>query len=329
MKRLLIIGNGFDLYHQLRTKYKDFLQYIVDKYALEEDMIQYYVEEEMSFDGFGIDIFPSFDADYSSEMAYYMVSRLLIVEKNKYESDTGLKYKFSLNNNRNWCFIEDYFSEIELWDAIEGIKGHLQPDEDNPLHDFYNHEDQNEVLFFVCNFIYHELENWVYYVEQDIKGKQAIDVVSDFLADFDLILNFNYTSTLKSLYGVQNDFKIHVSQLGLVFGHFDRIRTEENIPQLYDEIEFLNKYRKDTETWVSVKLTPYMDSFMSIDEIYIFGHSVNGFDIKYYEFIFSLNISHIVKVYLNGYNIDEANEIKSRLEHYQKWNEIDFDIYNI
>lgn len=177
MNNLLIIGNGFDLAHNMKTSYNHFLQYLVNEHVTANKFKDLFnlkgkITDINDFKDENIDQF-LFDEDFKNDFIKYMLTRNI--------------------QTNNWCDIEYiYFSYL---------------DPTNKISPYIN---SPKYLNYEFEIIKNHLAS---YLKAEEKKGTVIGIYKDFFNLIDsketLILNFNYTDTLKRLYSNEiNESKI-------------------------------------------------------------------------------------------------------------------------
>ncbi len=172
MNNIIILGNGFDLAHNLQTSYSHFIKYLFDKQGADrtacKDLFQF--------------VYPTIKG-YESFHSLLESPRINIDSLMKFSNDfiRGLIYDVALED---WCDIEaKYYKELKTLDNSPYYK-----EDPKKLND----------QFYVIKK----------YLEQYLttqKTDQSHESYRRFFELLDssntLIINFNYTDTLRSLYG--------------------------------------------------------------------------------------------------------------------------------
>ncbi|WP_438403069.1 bacteriophage abortive infection AbiH family protein [Aeromonas veronii] len=241
MKTLYIIGNGFDLWHDLPTGYNDFYDFA--KGFLDE------IEEYYSFD---------------------------------------LRY------HQPW---HDFENALGNFDAENFLSIHNEVDvnsEDFRPRDIYGLEDEltEQTKIHVSN-IEEAFTDWVNSIDvTDTEQKIIFNTNSTFI-------NFNYTSTLQSVYNIEDDHVLHIHgsaarHNALIFGHGENItepsefdKDGEYTGHMFSEAESIARYplyalRKPVEA-VLEKNEEYFYNLNNINDVVIIGHSLNNIDLPYFQ----------------------------------------------
>jgi hypothetical protein len=250
MNNLLIIGNGFDLAHDLKTSYNHFIEYLV------EEQFKSNKFEEMFTLGACISNLNELKAAIKED------SGLIVHGNFKNEFLYLLISELSTNN---WCDIEtEYFKQLKS--KNEGSFYYNNPKKLN--------EDFNQIKECLAEYL----------KEEEIKtiSIESYRDMFHLLDDFQTtILNFNYTNTLKYLYSneIQSSKIIHIhGELSnpkdnpIIFGHsVDEIQLKTLIDKGNEYMEnikdSLYNYNDNKQS-----LIERLDNLESIN-ILLLGHS--------------------------------------------------------
>ncbi|MCS5489302.1 bacteriophage abortive infection AbiH family protein [Algoriphagus limi] len=286
VNRLIIIGNGFDLAHGLKTSFKDF----IEDYCLQ---ILNGIREEGSFEDKLISVtngarfhhhFPDFDS-YSPNMAYKKLRAAM--------NGKGLESKIKSE------LLKNIFSEIEAktWADIELIffkmlKGAAQ----NPKAVTKLNMEMDFLKSLLKNYLLKEVEKNkpkpISKIHQQFKEKikknhsQPFTVQKDKNVKSTCVLNFNYTNTPELYFGefleeTYQHIKIHggldgndISSQGPVFGFGDELDEEylkfENMEN--DELFKHIKSFKYLQFQSYRSLLEFIES--SPFQVQVYGHSL-------------------------------------------------------
>ena len=240
-KKLYIIGNGFDLYHQIKSRYWDFREYVRKTNEKLFESVEKYFNPEALW------------SDFEQTLAYLDTDRII---------DEASNYLMSYSDD-NW--------------------------RDSGHHD-YQYEVQKRI-----DLITEELRKkfceWI--------GGLQISTPQNLLSlnRKAAFLNFNYTSTLESIYKVSEHyiFYIHNKYIdptsNLILGHGKRIEPNENIdhdadPRIIEGNKILDQYFMDTYKSTDKIIEGAKGFFEKLNEtkdIYVLGHSLSDVDFPYFE----------------------------------------------
>ncbi|NTW72695.1 MAG: hypothetical protein HGA49_10720 [Eubacteriaceae bacterium] len=206
MANLFIIGNGFDIAHNLKTSYNDFYNYLKKKFPDADENRIILPTGNMMPDG-GIEY---------NEVETVSLLLFLISDAENW-GDKWSDVENSLGNfNFSYCFddLPEFFDK-------EGDRDYQ--------YEYYNNEDRSSHLVTPILEITDHFSDWISliytYPKQDFK--KLIDNKND------LFLTFNYTLTLENLYDAKNVCHIHGRQCEkILFGHgnYKDFHSQDSIP---------------------------------------------------------------------------------------------------
>ena len=307
IKKLFIIGNGFDCYgHGLPTKYSDFRKYLINEYP----------NYNYDFDGILEPVFmPDGDEQYDNDEIVGSIISLMDncvgEEWNDLESSSGTVYVNSILEKN-----EGYINEVD-WD-----------DEDNDIrHTVYSNEDVSNSISGGFIQLKKYFEDWAFdeLTNLDFSNVKKLKKPS-FKNSF--FLNFNYTNTLEELYHVPEQNVCHIhgyvnnKDSDILFGHGEDENVEDFGNYLGVEDAFnslLQGLRKDTNAAIKrnalfwkklkgvTKIYSYGFSFSNVDMCYIdeISKQVNPNKVRWYfnSFDWKNNKANIEKIRSRGYKI--------------------------
>lgn len=326
-KRLFLIGNGFDIAHNLHTSYLDLLEWLEKKdskflYKLNDLLLRNFFQENGDFD--------ELEGEYkitNNEIAERV--KKLDIEKVKKSNAYRILSKYSyicydeiLVAYAVWESLEEYlycvFLDKEINDAImerESLVQTLIDEEIGPITNqdieyfdrpLQNHLNNMKELAddLTCNLL-----GWVYEVNEDISNlKFDIDngnfydseipklLPDNFFKDEDYIINFNYSDTIEKIYS-KNVFHIHGcddNNNPPIMGHTKNI-LEMNV---YDEksLDLVKKLYKNFDSILESN-DIYFKQINNVDEIVVLGLGYTKTDEPYFRKINTLLPSAKWKLY--------------------------------
>lgn len=284
-KTLYIIGNGFDLAHKIKSSYADYKSFYSDKENCENGGTESYI------------IRPK--------------ERECVVEK-------GLKPEtFFRELSGDWANIEKAIGKYE----VEEICDIVELDDDDGAEDFPEKDNRksSRLKYFFANTINALrtlFKKWVDKIDINVKpnNKQYL-----FKKD-SILLTFNYTETLESLYGIER-FRIcyihgkRKRDEQYVFGHNRHeipIKIQKhldyigNIDIKKEVIDIMNDFVKPYDRCLN-----WLNHFLEnekINEVVVYGHSLGGVDFEYFKMIVN-KIGNIVPWTVDYYYEDEIDRI--------------------
>lgn len=299
MKRLFIIGNGFDIAHGLPTRYVDFRKFL-----------------EKSDFSFFERIFEIYRYSFKRKI-HPVTHEVLNLNGNKDEYDLLWKdFEFNMREVNEDLIFDEYEFELEYETEYDDqIKENIERDILETFYEIYEH-------------LQSKLDEWISSIDITNLTKKSSLINNE---NYDLYLNFNYTRVLEEVYGIEEEIcHIHgeVGKTPLIMGHnnkdkinglkreLDYYRTrniivsnenelEEGMDEYeeYEELEETNnefterikceellKYYQETYKAPSYYIEEnysFFESISDVEEILIVGHSLNEIDMPYFEYIFS------------------------------------------
>lgn len=301
MNRLILIGNGFDLAHNMKTSYKDFiLDYLSSSFEKANRMGQYkddlmLVTKNSYFRNHLTNLKNSFNEWDIKEFSRYIEGdfSMSISAGNSVYRDKKPEYEYSVlcysnflqklikqYKEYNWVDVENEYYQLlcDLSTKKDGLKEIEQLNKEfqnirDLLHNYLDKVEQDYVN-----------ENSLYF-RKDILTKQLTDNLynDNSKPENILFLNFNYTITIKyyfteiqkiipnsSIINIHGELKNKDNPI--IFGYGDEDdETNFNLIEKYDEC------LKYVKTYWYLRTNNYqklMDFVSSNDyEVYIMGHS--------------------------------------------------------
>lgn len=245
MNNLIIIGNGFDLAHEMKTSYTDFLNHIIDSHLSDRNKFNDLIDIDKS-----IKNRTQLD-DHISDP--YDLSSSLVKFKNEFFNILFIQH--TLNN---WCDIEkQYFNHL-----------HDIPQSASHIKKF--HKDFEAIRQHLSNYLKQTTNQYF---------SNSYKYFFEKLVNYDsLILNFNYTNTLNKYNApIRNLVNIH-GELDnddnpIIFGY--AANDEESRDLIgFDDNEYMRNIKKHCykRTNNENRLREYLDKFENIN-VFILGHS--------------------------------------------------------
>ena len=266
MSSLFIIGNGFDLSHDMKTKYKHFHCYLKTKYP---------------------NAMPNlYNPKLAEELGGGVITKLA-------DEDIGFIMKVICDiEGCEWHSLEESLGKIELANYISSYdNAYDKTSDDEHWRKAYFNRSISRLIMEILFHIPILFSEWVSTIELSHVSPKA-DFVKLLNKDNDLFLSFNYTKTLEAIYGIKNVCHIHGVQgevKSILFGHgneIDFFDNQKSTTPLGAENNFQgihNWLRKNTqkalrnnksffdnlETLNINKIYSYGFSFSQVDEVYI------------------------------------------------------------
>lgn len=194
MNNLLIIGNGFDLFHNLETKYSHFYRYLCDEYNINVDEIpdEFIIRRELTHSG---------NYEFAKKDLAELMIRTII--------------NSSPNNDTNaiWSNLEEAIGELEYFDYLSQLIEFTPNDEYGELNRYnlatymqqYS-EDLKDAFSIAIKTLF---SDWVYSI--NVTNCQICPTIQTLINNCQHILSFNYTKTVEEKYNRENIIHIHGS----------------------------------------------------------------------------------------------------------------------
>lgn len=296
---LLIIGNGFDLEHDLKTHYTDFFDTINNnvsskneiilnnnKYLIKDNnlllyLIKEYKQNKLQGNNW-IDIETEFKKiislieeininNFIDNMSYYSGDEYTTIKKIQSKSSYYFKnclFPFIIGNNYYKYINEHYNISIKILE-----------------------KDLNELTNMLRDYL----------LEQDISNLTKTKDISDIDYKITHVLSFNYTDTFRKIYSDIDDDKIDfihgsLNKNNLVLG-INETLTEDTANKIVDTVYF-KKYFQRIYKKTDYKYVSWLDptdykNYADFDTVYIHGHSLDESDKEILEKI----INSVLKKY--------------------------------
>lgn len=189
MNNLLIIGNGFDLAHNLKTQYTDFINHILNSHLADREKFNSIINLNANIT----------TTEQIKEYAYNTPVKRMHQFPNKFFGILLSNY-----NTNNWCEIEKiYYSVLNL---------------DNNRYNNVNefHKDFEEIKNYLSEYL-----NSLKFSSLEKDGYKYL--FDNLIIGNSLLLNFNYTNTLEN-YSTKN----HVLSSKNIINIHGELNSEEN-----------------------------------------------------------------------------------------------------
>ena len=307
MSKLFVIGNGFDLAHELRTSYEDFKEYIVDEYL---------------------------DGKYKVE-----VPDIISLEKISDEEEVldEIKEKFILD------IISMAEYEGKKWRNVESSLGKLNYEYVlDPLYETFEDGDEAnefleaEAIEYYASKISDALspvkalfKEWIEGIE--ITNAEVKPKYYNLIGKNDIFLTFNYTETLEEIYGISKDRVCHIHGVigpenedeEIFFGHGNNDVKDDKYFEKY-QVEYtgseviLTSLFKSLKKKTSKALENHRAFFDEIDEeiteVYTVGFSFSEVDLIYIREVCKKLSDNVVWYFDDFYKPEEVESFKEKLK---------------
>ncbi|MCQ2739266.1 MAG: bacteriophage abortive infection AbiH family protein [bacterium] len=327
---ILILGNGFDLAHGLKTKYSDFLNYCcnqfhkfptykpTDKYY-NNLWIRHFINVQQKMGDTWIDL------EKEIFKVIQHISQLPIINSSNYQRIFNMNYDDGIFNFYNFT---KYL--IEPMGSTSAEKGYLKCDPYNEI--------QLKLYFKtprgVVNFLYDQLreftklfENYLInevlnHIESESKYKLSLKSIGVTEGSKDVhILNFNYTDTCERFYKAKFSGYCDINIKPVyVHGKVENNNNECNLilgTQSFDKLPpytmpmDFNVFKKHNQRHKYGTIEPYQDLLRRIKKsksmpvFHVIGHSLDNTDENILKHILLINSNSKINIY---YHNEETQE---------------------
>ncbi len=308
MNKLVIIGNGFDLAHGLKTKYSDFVLWYLNKRFEEQNTPK---KNDL------VDI-----SDNYQYVEFKSISEFIEKTKSTYFT---VEYNFDffrqiiLSTQLNWVDIElEYYKQIKI------ISGKVEENSSGQLNG--SQKSKLEKLNKCFDLIKFELEEylstisvekWDIDLPPEIKGIFENCLIKDHMKNDGeniYFLNFNYTNTIVNYIDI---FKLRKSEVNYIHGKLNKKNNPiifgygDETDKNYEKIEDLNEneFTRYFKSFSYLTTSNYQDLFEYLGkeefEVHIMGHSCGLSDRVLFNHIFEHD--NFKKVQLYYYQFGEKD----------------------
>ena len=268
--RLIVVGNGFDLHHRLKTSYRDYCVFL----------------KENNLDGVLSDI--------TNSRFFIGNADNLQNENDVFWTDVEMNLRFDYNAMMDECKTD--YHPYPLLES-ENFPDAYQPTSMKEAANAVEKDFEN-IYKFTTSYLF----QWIKSV--DIENTDISNYCC-FRQD-DVFVSFNYTLTLETIYGINPKHVNHIhgcinNELSLQFGNTDNDPIEveiEHKKNYGDDVLFESAILPASEIFESIAehlLKDLTDNILKLknkmqydnfDEVVIMGHSYSGSDLRYYEEFF-------------------------------------------
>ncbi len=305
-KTLFIIGNGFDIHHELNTEYYHFREYIKK------------------------------NIENSNEMRKSEALKILLKIIDKYDAT-------STNETEKWSKLEEYCSKISTNDLAEEINISQQErynEDGDYIEDQWIKENGDRVtapfLEEKINDVIGEIQlqfvEWVNQIKIDCKSDKYF--LSLFNDSDNFFLSFNYTDTLEKIYDILPDCICHIhgqssrNSKKIYFG--GNIQKEKSLKKVnclsqalpymgaigdedsifFPQVIINSILRKDVEKIIKDNKDK-LNRFQDMEAVYTYGFSYGRVDKPYLEEIYRLSPKAVW--YINAYHQEDYVDYQNML----------------
>lgn len=304
---LLIVGNGFDLEHGLKTHYTDFFNTINNnvssqneitlnnhKYLIKDNNLLLYLLEEYKQNKLQGNNWIDIETKLKNIITFIEEININhFVTRNYFSTD-----------NKFYKIVELYNLSHTLFFYTDFIKNFSPIIKNNYNNESYNYNEKKyiDIINRMENDLY-ILTNMLkdYLLEQDISDIKKTKDISNIDYKITHVLSFNYTDTFRKTYYALPDNKIDfihgsLNKNNLVLG-INETLTEDTENKIIDTVYF-KKYFQRIYKKTDYKYVSWLDptdsqNYADFDTVYIHGHSLDESDKEILEKI----INSVLKKY--------------------------------
>ena len=313
MKNILVIGNGFDLAHGLKTSYKDFIDFceviksIKIKYEFSniKEAKQYINDIRDEFFDSHKSVVDFFIVDYIDEevkdnILNFCMDNFWIdyIHDHKGIEDRWCDIEYVIGNViESISYISNHLGEVietdnhryhKNYEIIVKLEGELRVDIGDNIHTKINNLKQK--FYDNLEQLTYMLEVYLDIISHEI-NYEKMELFTLLSADIDYLISFNYTSTFMNLYhslSLENVHFIHgeakpnrkIEENNMVFGIGQEIKYS-GLDDQYDYVEFQKYYQRIIKkTGVQYKewLSEDFGTIYAGTTVFIYGHSLDYTD---------------------------------------------------
>lgn len=320
MKKLFMIGNGFDLAHGLKTRYLDLFSWIYQEnkqfVASFNDLL---LRNFLSKNGYLIDDWQFKRSKNNLDLFIDRLSKqdikriqssreYLMIKDNKYNDfETMRLYGM-------WCSLEEYMYYVYLDNEVnemdieyESLVGLLEEEDYGPIRkedvEILDKKEQTKYdsLKDLSKQFKVYLNEWIDSINNEITKNCQKILPDNFFGNEDIIINFNYSNTIEVIYNKE-------------CFHFHGSNNSTNLPIMGHDGKNINHYSDKRALTLVYEFYKEIDSIMSqyedifkkandVDKIVVLGLGYNKTDIDYFKKLYaSCNDDVIWELY---YYLDE------------------------
>lgn len=325
MTNILIIGNGFDLYHGLPTRYSDFLIMmkcwdIFYEAYMDPQSTLFDVDRKQ-----GLIVKPNLDYNSVRELGKYkhIFDDGNIKHLNDFVHSDNMWLKYftdNYNNKEKWV---DFESDMEK--AIQNVMEIFNDEKakkiffDNFITTYTKFTDSDCHSSIIQPVILNSLKNdlndfieamRIYFVE--FIDKAMLSKYSSMIASLNIsaVISFNYTRTYEKLYSLEGSMHIHyihgnVSLKNMVLG----IKDENDIDNRF---VYFKKYFQRVQKRTGLQYKNWLNNPVAQRgdiKFYVIGHSLDNTDGDFFREIINSSSTHQVIIYYHNQTAYEEQVI--------------------
>jgi len=280
-KTLYIVGNGFDLHHNLETHYTEFCKYI-SNYDVEFELENFFLE------------YFNFKTDKNSLWTDFELDLGTFDWESFFHNNDNISPLGDKASLGDYGYVEDDINE-QLENKTKEICSAFYHWICEAEQNFYSHQLEYKLLNIDRNSLYLSFN----YTDTLNKIYQVSDV--NVLQIHGSIKKSSYTL----VFGHNKDVELEINDRDSFVGGLTYARDSAKL--LYSTL------KKDTKKHIENNID-FFDSLSNISEIIVLGHSINEIDLPYYEKIYSVvDKSTVWKVSCKDDKVEKKEKLKKSL----------------
>lgn len=326
MEKLFIIGNGFDIAHDLKTDYLYFKKFVYQQAYGKDDLL----ESLQNFDSIKDFLKDSDNRIYKSEI--YAEEVMEILNGTDSQEKLRLLYQILLQITDPEMFWSDFEEKLACFPFMNASTPYYVTN-DSKEDTESRKELAEKVADKLSKYVHHQLNKlFKQWIKETYEQWESQLSMRKFTSHFPIaketiltnrdarFLNFNYTRTLKDFYGISSSNIIHIhgdlDDGVLIFGHGeDSIVIPEGADILSQAMYRLSAANRKPVHKRIRKHESFFKSLSSIKEIYFIGFGIrdeNGVDAPYFKEIFKQ--APDVSIYVDQFDKENEYTIKKILK---------------
>ena len=326
MEKLFIIGNGFDIAHDLKTNYLYFKKFVYQQAYGKDDLI----ESLQNMDSIKEYLKEKDDRIFENELRSEEMEEIL----NGFDSQEKLKllYQILLHITSTEKFWGDFEEKLACFPFMNASTPyHVTNDSKDDAES--RKERAKKVADKLSQYVHYQLNKlFKQWIKETYEQWESQLSMRKFTSHFPIaketiltnrdarFLNFNYTRTLEDFYGIPSSNIIHIhgdlDDGVLIFGHGeDLIVIPEGADVLSRAMYRLSAANRKPVNQQLRKHEYFFKSLSSIKEIYFIGFGIrdeNGVDAPYFREIFKQ--APDVSIYVDQFDKQNEYTIKNILK---------------
>lgn len=326
MEKLFIIGNGFDMAHDLKTNYLYFKKFVFQQAYGKDELL----ESLQSLDSIKDYLKNSDNKIYKSELFAEKVMEILSGSDS--QEKLRLLYQILLQITDPEMFWSDFEGKLACFPFMNASTPYYVTN-DSKEDTESRKKLAEKVADKLSKYVHHQLNKlFKQWIKETYEQWESQLSMRKFTSHFPIVketiltnrnarfLNFNYTRTLEEFYGISSSNIIHIhgdlDDGVFIFGHGeDSIVIPEGADILSRAMYRLSAANKKLVHQQLRKHEYFFKSLSSIKEIYFIGFGIrneNGVDAPYFKEIFKQ--APDVSIYIDQFDKENEYTIKKILK---------------